>query len=400
MPSSRWMPKPILPERRNLTNRMLPPRLPAGRRRYVSDCRRDAGATLSPALRLGLLLLMAQPELDRVHQRLPRSLDDVLADAYSPPRLFAVAGLDEDARHGRRAFLLVKHAHLVVGQLDVLQRREAPADGDPDGAVERVNRAVALGGGDEPPSAAVYLDRRLGHHLAVLALLHDYAERLELEELLVRPERFADQHLERAVRRLELVTDMLEFLYLLEDVAELLRLRVEVEAELLGFERDGRFAGQFGDHDALDVPHQLGPDVFVGARLALHAARVDTALVGERAHPDERLVRVGVDVRELAHVMREVGEPGQLVAREAVDLHLEREVRDDRAEVGVSAALAVAVDGPVDHLHTFSDGGQRARHGAFTVVVGVYPELHRRPGLYVKDDACDLVGERAAVCVA
>src|SRR5215470_11512292 len=81
--------------------------------------RRAPGAWLPPAL----ALVPAELVLDRVHERLPRGLDDVVRHAHRPPRLVAVARGDEHARPRRRAFGLVEDAHLVVEERHLAQVR-------------------------------------------------------------------------------------------------------------------------------------------------------------------------------------------------------------------------------------------------------------------------------------
>ena len=60
--------------------------------------------------------------------------------------------------------LRVEHAHLVVGEVHTLERREPTVERAPQRAVERVHRAVALRGRDAPLAVDVDLHRRLGHH--------------------------------------------------------------------------------------------------------------------------------------------------------------------------------------------------------------------------------------------
>ena len=56
---------------------------------------------------------------------------------------------------------------------------------------------------------------------------------------------------------------------------------------------------------------------------------------------------------------------------------LELEVGDDRDEVGVAAALAVAVDRALDQRGALGDGGERVGHAALGVVVAVDAERAR-----------------------
>ena len=107
---------------------------------------------------------------------------------------------------------LVEDAHLEVDQLDVAQVRVALADRLAQRLVERVHRPVALGGAHVALAVDPDLDRRLGLHPAVGALLHDRAPRLEPEQRLVVARLLADQQVEGAVGRLELVAAVLQLL--------------------------------------------------------------------------------------------------------------------------------------------------------------------------------------------
>ena len=93
--------------------------------------------------------------------------------------------------------------------------------------VERVHRAVALGGAHVALAADPDLDRRLGLDLAVGALLDDHAPGLQAEQRLVLARLLAHQQLERAVGGLELEALVLELLDALDDA---LRERVAVLA--------------------------------------------------------------------------------------------------------------------------------------------------------------------------
>src|SRR5258708_5029145 len=76
--------------------------------------------------------------------------------------------------------------------------------------VERVDRPVALGGGDQPLVAHEQLDRGLGEERLRAALLGDHAERFEGEEVLLPSRGAAEQELEAAVGGLEVVAAVLE----------------------------------------------------------------------------------------------------------------------------------------------------------------------------------------------
>ena len=56
----------------------------------------------------------------------------------------------------------VEDAHLEVGEVDPVELRVARADGGPQRGVEGVDRAVALGRGDDPLAVDVHLHGGLG----------------------------------------------------------------------------------------------------------------------------------------------------------------------------------------------------------------------------------------------
>ena len=84
---------------------------------------------------------------------------------------------------------------------------------------------------------------------------------------------------------------------------------------------------------------------------------------------------VGREVGHLGDKVRELGQavPGCLPAG-SCQTHLELQVGDDRAQVGVAAALAVAVDRALHLDRALAHRRQRVGHGAFAVVVGVDAE--------------------------
>ena len=86
-------------------------------------------------------------------------------------------------------------------------------------------------------------------------------------------------------------------------------------------------------------------------------------------------VRLGHHVGDLAHVVRYLRQARQLLVAHAVDAHLQLEVGDDADEVGVAAALAVAVDRALHLRRPGLDRGQGIGHRQARVIVGV--DAHR-----------------------
>src|SRR5437879_2009810 len=78
-----------------------------------------------------------QPVHERVLERLPRRLDDVLPHPDRRPRLLAVGAVDEHPGHGAGALVRVEHAHLVVREVNPIELR-VPG---PDGLAQEIGRA-------------------------------------------------------------------------------------------------------------------------------------------------------------------------------------------------------------------------------------------------------------------
>src|SRR5678815_2700286 len=100
-------------------------------------------AAITDASALSLALIAAQLVLDRIHQRLPRRLDDIVRDADRPPGLVAVSRGDEDARLGAGALGLVQDADLVVEERHLPQVGVEVLESLAQGVVERVDRPIA-----------------------------------------------------------------------------------------------------------------------------------------------------------------------------------------------------------------------------------------------------------------
>ena len=215
---------------------------------------------------------------------------------------------------------LVEDAHLEVDELDVAQVRVALADRVAQRLVERVHRAVALGGAHVALAVHPDLDRGLGLHAAVRALLDDRAPRLEPEQRLVLAGLLADQQVERAVGGLELVAAVLELLHALDHARG--GLVVHVRARL-----HRALAGQLGDQHAAVGAHVGRVDVLEGARVAVDAGHVHAALVGEGVGAHVGLVGVRRDVAELVDQVRR---PRSAAAAARAPMRLEAHLQLER----------------------------------------------------------------------
>ena len=81
--------------------------------------------------------------------------------------------VDDDPGARRRRRAAVEDAHLVVDQVDVVELRVERAERLAQRGVERVDRAVAVGGGVQHLAVDLDLDGRLGQQLAAVALLDE-----------------------------------------------------------------------------------------------------------------------------------------------------------------------------------------------------------------------------------
>src|SRR3954470_1863137 len=291
----------------------------------------------------GAALMMHAPGqeagLQRVDQGLPAGLDHVLRDADRTPGVGPVGGVQQHPRHGARRLGLVEDADLVVDQLDVGEVRIRLGDRRSQRGVERVDRAVALRGLDVALALDPDLDRGLGLDPAVLALLGHDPPRLELEERLVLAGLAPDQQVEGAVGGLELEAAVLEVLDALDDPAG--GGVVELDAGLLRAREHGAAARELGDQHLARVADRGGVDVLEGRGVGVDAGDVQAALVREGVLAHVGLVGVRDEVEQLVEEVRRLRQAGE--RGEALVAHLELEVGDDRDEVGVAAALAVAV---------------------------------------------------------
>ncbi len=278
--------------------------------------------------------------------------------------------------------------------------RVAALDGHPQGRVERVDRAVALGGADDPLAAHVHLHGGLGGEALRDQLVGDHPERLHGEPVLLPAAGSAHEELQGAVGGLEVVPLVLQVLQRLEHLAQLLA--AQLEPELGRLQLQGGAAGQLGHHEAGAVAHGVGDHVLVGVAPPGDGRRVEARLVGERRRPHVGGLRVRCDVHELGDVVADRGEQPQPVGGQGAHAHLEGEVRDDRRQVAVARALAVAVYRALHVAGTAPHAGEGVGHAAAGVVVQVHAD--RDVVAEVPDDPAHdvlhVVGKGAAVGVA
>ena len=134
-----------------------------------------------------------------------------------------------------------------------------------------------------------------------------------------------------------------------------------------------------------------------------HARDVHPALVREGVLADVRLIGVGRAVEQLVEVVRRLGERREPVRRQARVAQLQLQVGDDRDEVRVAAALAIAVHRALHVRRARLDARERVGDAAARVVVAVDPDARaagRERGGHRAGRLGDLAGQRAAVRVA
>ena len=140
---------------------------------------------------------------------------------------------------------------------------------------------------------------------------------------------------------------------------------------LLELVDDVAAAGEVADEDALAVADEFRLDVLVGGGVLEDGADVHAALVGEGAFADEGLVVAQRKVGQFGDEAADAGETGEFLGADGGVVEFEFEVGDDAGEVGVAAALAVAVHAALHVGHAGFDGGQGVGDGEIAIVVGV-----------------------------
>ena len=285
--------------------------------------------------------------------------------------------------------------------------------------MQGVHRAVALADGDAALVADPQLDGGLalathgvvvgssrprhagggpGRRTARAVAPHLHPERLDAEERLLPAEGRPHPQLQGGVGHLELVALVLQPLQSLDQLGD--RGAVHVEAQLPGLQLDRRPSRHLRDHEAGAVAHRHRVDVLVGVGPAGQGAGVQPGLVGERRGAHVRLLGVRNPVDHLRHPPGHRRQQLQPLRRQRRHAHLQAQVGNDRNQVAVAGALAVAVDGA---LHLGGPGphaGQGVGHPAAGVVVQVHPHRCAEGVHDLGHDGVHLVRQRAPVGVA
>ena len=127
------------------------------------------------------------------------------------------------------------------------------------------------------------------------------------------------------------------------------------------------------------MPTSVGIDVLVAVDVAPHRRDVDAALVREGALADIGQMIIRREVGDLGDGARDERQMAQTVVGQAVIAHLQFKIGDDAAQIGVAAALAVAVDRPLHMSRARLNRRQGVGNRQFAIVMGVNAD-HARPG--------------------
>ena len=203
-----------------------------------------------------------------------------------------------------------------------LQVRVDLADRVAQRAVERVDRAVALGGAHVALAVDPDLDRRLGLDLAVGALLDDHAPGLQPEQRLVLAGLLAHQQLERAVGGLEVVAAVLELLDALDQPRAPRRRRARCRPPRPS-RRPCRGPHSSEISSSRRLPTIAGSTCSNVAASALTPATCMPPLCANALLADVRLARVGREVEQLVEEVRRLGQLRELVVGQHLVAQLE-----------------------------------------------------------------------------
>ena len=224
---------------------------------------------------------------------------------------------------------------------------------------------------------------------------------LQPEQRLVVAGLLADQQVERAVGGLELVAAVSSSL-----TRSATRAAPSASRSSAGLVRAGLHgapARQLGDQQPAVGAHLRRVDVLERARVAVHARHVHAALVRERVGAHVGLVGIRRHVAQLVDQVRGLGQVLQPLRRHAVVAQLELQVGQDRDQVGVAAALAVAVHRALHHAGAALDGHERCWPPRTPASSWVWmPTWTRSPSsaTTASTASANAVGQRGAVGVA
>ena len=223
--------------------------------------------------------------------------------------------------------------HLGDGRVEAGQRLAQRA-------VQRVHRAVALAHGLLDLALHRDLDRRLGEaRLVLAALLDDDAEPLQSKNGLCSLSTFWTSSLNEASAASNCVA-LFSMLELLQDVLAPRARPSRVQPHLARPSGSTLLAPDSSRHqDAPLVADRLRVDVLEAARDLAHGVHVHARLVGEGALADERpALRSAAGWPSRPRTATRSRSCFRLPSARQLAAHLQRQVRDDRAQVRVAAS--------------------------------------------------------------
>ena len=181
----------------------------------------------------------------------------------------------------------------------------------------------------------------------------------------------AHKQFERRLGAFVLKAPIFALFYLLQQLARLRLRQFGVRAEFARPPDDVAAPGQVGHQHALVIANRPRLRVLITMLHLGDGGCVQAALVRECAAAHIRLrVRRG-HVGDFRHIAAGVGQRRQLIVRYAVHAHLDFQVGDDGDEVGVAAALAVAVHSALHLGCAGAHGGEGAGDRHVNIVVRV-----------------------------
>ena len=274
----------------------------------------------------------------------------------------------------------------------MLDLRELGDQRGTQGLVDRIDRAIALGGMDIAFVAHPHFDGRLGGERTVGEFVGDHPHRLDRELIRAPAGGLAHQQFQRGVSRFEVVALVLQSLEFVDDGVD--HRAVHVQAQFVGLDLDRGSTSHLGHDEPGAVTDQFGVDMLIGILGAHDRADVQPRLVGERAGPDIRGLRVERPVEHLGDVVADRGQALEATLGKHIETHLELQVRDHCRQVRVTRPLAEAVDASLHLAGTRLHGGHRVGHRTARVVMAVDRQHHvvAEVGLDRGHDVTHLVG--------
>ena len=207
--------------------------------------------------------------------------------------------------------------------------------------------------------------------------------------------------LERRISALILIALVFFLLQDIEQLRDLRRILVEIGIELLYLLEHRRLAGHFRKQEAPAVADGFGVDMLERFAEFQDAVRVHSRFMGECAAPDKRHIPVQSYIGYRRYFYRRRSQIFEILLRDTLVIGLYLQIRDYRSQARVSAALAEADKCALHLLRARSDRHECARARHVRIVVGVDSYICTRKGFYnIAGDFFNIIGERAAVCVA